>query len=120
MIPMIPAVSAEVVIDPARATINRRTPERLTKNGADDPSGNSANRTRYQKARTRAGGCANHIGTHAQRGNRETSKDRYSQSKNTHAFPPVRDVKSGAPEKRRLIYSPSRRFPFERSARTSY
>ena len=92
MIPMMPAVAAKVVVDPARAAANRRPPERPTEYGADDPSGNSAYRTGHQKARTRTGSCTNHIGAGARGGRRETGKDRRSQSKLTQGFPPYHAI----------------------------
>jgi hypothetical protein len=42
---MMPAVALEVVVDPACAVTDRRTPERLTKNPTDHSTGNCPDRT---------------------------------------------------------------------------
>ncbi len=72
-----PAVAAEVAVDPARSMTDRRTPERLAENSADDPSGDRANRASDHKARTCSRSGANHVGAGHGQNRRDCDYGRY-------------------------------------------
>jgi hypothetical protein len=74
---MPPAVAAQVAVDPTRSVTDGRTPERLAENSADNSSGDRANRTSDDKARTRSRSGANHVGVGHGRNRRDCDYGRY-------------------------------------------
>jgi hypothetical protein len=55
----------EMIVGPARAPADRRTPERLAENATDDAAGDGANGTGDKKAGSRSCAGTDPIGTRA-------------------------------------------------------
>src|SRR5580704_9602010 len=79
----------EAVVSPAVAAADRRTPERLAVDRADDPAGNRTDRTRDHETDPRAGCGTDHVGMRARgcRGNGGESGG--CQNKVTHSATPM-------------------------------
>ena len=55
-------MTVKMIVDPARAVTDRRSPERPAKNAADDTAGDRADRTCNNKTGSGAGCSTDHVG----------------------------------------------------------
>jgi hypothetical protein len=62
---MMPAVPVKMIVGPALAAANRRTPERLAENAADDAADQGAGRPGDDETGSGPGRGSNHVGAGA-------------------------------------------------------
>jgi hypothetical protein len=90
-------MAVKMIVGPARAAADRRAPERLAENAADDAAGNGADGTGNEEAGSRAGTGADPIGPRARRGQSCDNKRRHGKDKVPHVLIP-RPRLTGVPE----------------------
>ena len=85
---MMPAVPVKMVVGPALGAADRRTPERLAENAADDAANQGAGRPGDDEARSGPGRGSNHVGAGAWRRGDDRGKYGDPQHGITHGCPP--------------------------------
>src|SRR5580700_51575 len=86
---MLVAVAMEAVVGPAVAPADRRTPERLAVDRADDAARHRTDRSCDHKTDPRTGRGTDHVGVRARGGRGNGGKSGYCRNKMTHRATPI-------------------------------
>src|SRR5580692_7250810 len=86
---MLVAMAMEAVVGPAVAAANRRAPERLAVDGADDTAGDRTDRTRDHETDPRPGRGTDHVGAGARCCRGDRGESGYCHNKMTHRATPI-------------------------------
>src|SRR5580693_7884551 len=86
---MLVAMAVEAIVGPAVAAADRRAPERLAVDRADDAAGNRTDRTRDYETDAGAGRGADHVGVGAWGCRDNGGESGYCHNKVTHRATPI-------------------------------
>src|SRR5580658_8768883 len=86
---MLVAMAVEAIVGPAMAAADRRAPERLAVDRADDTAGDRTDWTRDHKADPRPGRRTDHVGVGARGGCGDRGESGCCQNEMTHRATPI-------------------------------